>query len=55
MSSGHFYLNASLTFFALWPRPALHADLGAAGVTVEVTEEVVADPAELVAKGAVVI
>lgn len=38
------------SFFALWSRPALHADLGTIGVTVEVTDKVVAGPAELVAE-----
>lgn len=42
-------------FFALWSRPALHADLGAAGVTVEVTEEVITGPTELVAERSVVV
>lgn len=42
-------------FFALWPRPAINADLGAAGVTVEVAEEVIAAPAELVAERSVVV
>lgn len=41
--------------FALWSRPSLHADLGAAGVAVEVTEEVIADSAELVAERSVVV
>lgn len=44
-----------LTFFALGSRPPLHADLGAAGVAVEVAKEVVAAPAELVAEGPVVV
>lgn len=42
-------------FFALWSRPAVHADLGAAGVTAEVTKEVIAGPAELVAERSVVV
>ena len=46
---------SSLTFFALWSCPALHADLGAVGVTVEVTDEVIAGPAELVAERSVVV
>lgn len=40
----------SLTFFALWSRPALHANLGATGVTVKVTKKVVSRSAEFVAK-----
>lgn len=43
------------SFFALWSRPALHADLVAAGVTVEVSKEVIAGPAELVAEGSVIV
>lgn len=43
------------SFFALRPSPALHADLGAVGVTFEVSDEVVASSAELVAEGAVVV
>lgn len=46
---------SSLTFFALRPRPALHADLGAVGVTDEVSDEVIPGPAQLVAERAVVI
>lgn len=42
-------------FFALRPRPALHADLGAAGVTAEVTEEVIPGPAEHVAERSIVV
>lgn len=42
-------------FFALWSRPAVHADLGATGVTAEVTEEVITSPAELVAERSVVV
>lgn len=42
-------------FFALRSRPALHADLGAAGVTVEVAEEVITGPAEFVAERSVVV
>ncbi len=45
----------SLTLFAFWSRPAFHADFGAAGVTVEVTEKVIAGPAELVAERSVVV
>lgn len=45
----------SVTFFALWTRPALHADLGTSQVAAEVTEEVVSGPAELVAERTVVI
>lgn len=41
--------------FALYSRPAVHADLGATGVTAEVTEEVVSGPAELVAERSVVV
>lgn len=48
-------LECSLTLFALWSRPAVHADLGATGVAAEVTEEVVAGPAELVAERSVVV
>lgn len=48
-------LSFSLTFFALWPRPALHADFGATGVTVKVTEEVITGSTELVAQRSVVI
>lgn len=52
----HTKLNSlTLTFFALWSRPALHADLGATWVTVEVTEEVVARPAEFVAERSIVV
>ena len=48
-------LIKSLTLFALYSRPAVHADLGATGVTAEVTEEVVSGPAELVAERSVVV
>lgn len=48
-------LSFSLTFFALWPHPALHADLGAARVAVEVTKEIITGPAELVTERSVVI
>lgn len=47
-------LNCS-TFFALRSGPALHADLGPTRVTVEMAEEVIPAPAELVAEGSVVV
>lgn len=47
-------LNCS-TFFALRSGPALHADLGPTGVTVEMAKEVIPAPAELVAQGSVVV
>lgn len=43
------------SFFALGSRPAVHAHFRAIGVTVEVSEEVVAGPAELVTERAVVV
>lgn len=43
------------TFFALRSGPALHADLGPTRVTVEMAEEVIPAPAELVAEGSVVV
>lgn len=46
---------ASVTFFALQSRPSLHANLGAARVTVKVTEKVIPGSAEFVAKGAEVV
>lgn len=55
MFFGVVLISLSLTLFALWSHPALHADFGAAGVTVEVSEEVIAGPAELVAERPVVV
>lgn len=46
---------SALTFFALWSHPALHADLGTTRVTVEVTKEVIAGPAEFVAERSIVV
>lgn len=43
------------SFFALGSRPAVHADFGATGVTVEVAKEVVAGPAELVTERSVIV
>lgn len=43
------------SFFALWAGPAVHADLGAVGVTFEVSKEVVPRSTELVAERSIIV